>query len=101
MWRHQKRPAICVQRQARLVRLLVERERDQIAQRSFFAVMRPHKSLARCRTKCREGLPVPRRRSDGALELLPKAGDVGSCHAARVFAEVEAGLDSRTLTARP
>ncbi len=78
--RYNKRPAVRVQSQSRLVRFLLQGQRDYITNRPLLAVMRPGKGLLRRRLKRRKGLPIPGRRTNGALELLPDAGQIWSGH---------------------
>src|SRR6266851_1442382 len=77
---HKKRPAVCIQRQARLVRFLLRRQRYQISDGALFAVMCPDEALAGDRVESGESLPVPGRRADGRLDLLAEAGGIGCRH---------------------
>src|SRR3984893_10920564 len=78
--RHQKRSAIGIEGEARLVRVLLQRQRDQICDRTLIAVMGPDETLSTRRTQGWKSLPVPRGRTDGAFELLPDSSEVGSGH---------------------
>src|SRR6202030_2183901 len=78
--RGQKRSAIGIEGEARLVRFPLQRQRDQICDRTLIAVMGPDETLSAKRTQGGKGLPVPRGRTDGAFKLLPDSSEVGSWH---------------------
>ncbi len=55
--------------------------------------MRPNKMLPGIGIECLEGLPIPRRRTNGTLELLPDAGEIWSWHFRREVAFVRSSDD--------
>src|SRR5712664_2648502 len=78
--RHQKRSAIGIEGEARTVRFLLQRQRDQICDRTLIAVMGPDETLSPKRSEGWKSLPVPRGRTDGACKLLAESDEVGSWH---------------------
>src|SRR6267143_5728860 len=87
--RHQKRSAIGIEGEAGLVRFLLQRQRDQICDRTLIAVMGPDETLSGKRTEGWKSLPVPRGRTDGAFKLLPESSEVGSWHGRVQKADLE------------
>ena len=79
-WRSYKWTAVGVERQPRLIRFLLRRQRNHIPYRTFIAVMRPNKPLSGDRMKFRKCFPIPWGWPDGACELLPDAGRVCDWH---------------------
>src|SRR5260370_260075 len=78
--RHQKRSAIGIEGEARPVRFLLQRQRDQICERTLIAVMGPDEALSSKRTEGWKSLPVPRGRTDGAFKLPAESSEVGNWH---------------------
>src|SRR5580700_3014514 len=72
--RGKKWPAVGIQREPHLVRLLLGSQRDHVRNRPLLALMRPRKLLSRRRLKRRKRLPVPWRGTNGVLKLLPDVG---------------------------
>ena len=56
---------------------MLERERDDVGDRAFFAVMLPVKALAGDGGHDGEGLPIPRGGADGSGEEIAKVSCVG------------------------
>src|SRR6267154_1302409 len=98
--RHQKRSAIGIEGEARLVRFLVERQRDQIRERTLIAVMGPDEALSAKRTEGWKSLPVPGGRTDGAFQLPAERSEVGSWHG-RVQKLILSAAIQACGTARP
>jgi hypothetical protein len=64
----------CSSAKPRLVRLLLQRSETTYPTGPSLAVMCPNETLPGSDLECREGFPIPRRGTNGALKLLPDAG---------------------------